>query len=55
MLNGRMRMCRDPRFIRDFKNKNAVEVWAEHGPTKKKKKLWRRKDDKLAYPYTEAK
>jgi hypothetical protein len=28
-------------------------VWGEHVVTKKKKKLWRRKDDKLAYPYEE--
>lgn len=27
---------RDPRFIREFKAKHAVEVFAEHVPTKKK-------------------
>lgn len=27
---------RDPRFIREFKAKHAVEVFAEHLPTKKK-------------------
>ncbi|KAF7368977.1 Mitochondrial genome maintenance protein [Mycena venus] len=44
----------DPRFIRDFKAKYCVEVFAEHVPTKKKKKLWRRKDQpKLGYPYQE--
>jgi Mitochondrial genome maintenance MGM101 len=35
---------RDPGFIRKFKKKYCVEVWAEHLATKKKKKLWRRKD-----------
>ncbi|KAF7324822.1 Mitochondrial genome maintenance protein [Mycena kentingensis (nom. inval.)] len=44
----------DPRFIREFKAKYCVEVFAEHVPTKKKKKLWRRKDaPKLSYPYQE--
>ncbi|KAK7038021.1 mitochondrial genome maintenance protein [Favolaschia claudopus] len=44
----------DPRFIREFKAKYCVEVFAEHIPTKKKKKLWRRKDQpKLSYPYQE--
>lgn len=47
------RLHRDPRFIREFKAKYAVDVWGEHVVTKKKKKLWRRKDDKLAYPYEE--
>jgi hypothetical protein len=35
---------RDPGFIRKFKKKHCVEVWAEHLTTKKKRKLWRRKD-----------
>ncbi|KAG9045494.1 hypothetical protein FS837_006236 [Tulasnella sp. UAMH 9824] len=43
----------DPRFIREFKAKHCVEVFAEHIPTKRKKKLWRRKDAKLDYPYKE--
>ncbi|KAJ6551583.1 mitochondrial genome maintenance MGM101-domain-containing protein [Mycena capillaripes] len=44
----------DPRFIREFKSKYCVEVFAEHIPTKKKKKMWRRKDSpKLGYPYQE--
>ncbi|KAK0461662.1 mitochondrial genome maintenance MGM101-domain-containing protein [Desarmillaria tabescens] len=61
--NALMRCCKDlgiaselwdPRFIREFKAKYCVEVFAEHIPTKKKKKLWRRKDaPKLAYPYQE--
>lgn len=34
-------------FIRKYKKKYGVEVWAEHVATKKKKKLWRKKDDLL--------
>ncbi|KAJ3854932.1 mitochondrial genome maintenance protein [Lentinula lateritia] len=62
--NALMRCCKDlgvaselwdPRFIREFKVKHCVEVFAEHVPTKKKKKLWRRKDQpKLGYPYQES-
>ncbi|KAF9559663.1 mitochondrial genome maintenance MGM101 [Agrocybe pediades] len=61
--NALMRCCKDlgiaselwdPRFIREFKAKYCVEVFAEHIPTKKKKKLWRRKDQpKFGYPYQE--
>ncbi|KAF7303715.1 Mitochondrial genome maintenance protein [Mycena indigotica] len=61
--NALMRCCKDlgvaselwdPRFIRTFKAKYCVEVFAEHIPTKKKKKLWRRTDaPKLSYPYQE--
>ncbi|CAD6585653.1 MAG: hypothetical protein CYPHOPRED_003166 [Cyphobasidiales sp. Tagirdzhanova-0007] len=60
--NALMRCCKDlgiaselwdPRYIRDFKAKHCTEVWAEHVIAKKKRKLWRRKDDKLSYPYEE--
>ncbi|TFK43863.1 mitochondrial genome maintenance MGM101-domain-containing protein [Crucibulum laeve] len=61
--NALMRCCKDlgiaselwdPRFIREFKAKYCIEVFAEHIPTKKKKKLWRRKDQpKFGYPYQE--
>merc|ERR1712029_1294055 len=60
--NALMRNCKDlgiaselwdPRFIRQFKAKYCQEVWAEHVATKKKRKLWRRKHDKIAYPYEE--
>ncbi|KAG7092781.1 hypothetical protein E1B28_009104 [Marasmius oreades] len=61
--NALMRCCKDlgiaselwdPRFIREFKEKYCVEVWAEHVLTKKKKKVWRRKDQgKVGYPYQE--
>jgi len=61
--NALMRCCKDlgiaselwdPRFIREFKAKHCVEVFVEHLPTKKKRKLWRRKDQgKFGYPYQE--
>jgi len=61
--NALMRCCKDlgiaselwdPRFIREFKKQYCVEVFAEHVPTKKKRKLWRRKDQpKFEYPYKE--
>jgi hypothetical protein len=61
--NALMRCCKDlgvaselwdPRFIREFKAKFCVEIFAEHLPTKKKKKLWRRKDQpKFGYPFQE--
>jgi len=61
--NALMRCCKDlgiaselwdPRFIREFKAAHGAEVFAEHVITKKKRKLWRRKDQpKLDYPYRE--
>lgn len=61
--NALMRCCKDlgiaselwdPRFIREFKAKYCVEVFVEHLTTKKKRKLWRRKDaPKFDYPYKE--
>ncbi|KAI8338481.1 mitochondrial genome maintenance MGM101 [Chlamydoabsidia padenii] len=60
--NALMRCCKDlgiaselwdPVFIRKFKKKYCTEVWAEHVTTKRKKKLWRKKDDILEYPYKE--
>ncbi|KAA1466530.1 mitochondrial genome maintenance MGM101 [Dentipellis sp. KUC8613] len=61
--NALMRCCKDlgvaselwdPRFIREFKAKHCVEVFVEHLPTKKKRKLWRRKDQpKFEYPFKE--
>ncbi|WFC96762.1 hypothetical protein MBRA1_003424 [Malassezia brasiliensis] len=60
--NALMRCCKDlgiaselwdPRFVRQFKAKHCVEVWAA-GSDGKKRKLWRRKDDgPLEYPYKE--
>ncbi|KAH9965834.1 mitochondrial genome maintenance MGM101-domain-containing protein [Russula dissimulans] len=61
--NALMRCCKDlgvaselwdPRFIREFRKEYCIEVFAEHVPTKKKRKLWRRKDQpKFEYPYKE--
>ncbi|CAO3616949.1 unnamed protein product [Cunninghamella blakesleeana] len=60
--NALMRCCKDlgiaselwdPVFIRKYKKKYCVEVWAEHVTTKRKKKVWRKKDDVLDYPYKE--
>ncbi|KAF8592668.1 mitochondrial genome maintenance MGM101 [Ramaria rubella] len=60
--NALMRCCKDlgiaselwdPRFIREFKTKYCQEVFVEHLPTKKKKKLWRRKEHKFDYPWKE--
>jgi len=61
--NALMRCCKDlgiaselwdPRYIREFKTAHCIDVFVEHLPTKKKKKLWRRKDQpKFAYPYQE--
>jgi len=61
--NALMRCCKDlgiaselwdPRFIREFKAKHCVEIFAEHASTKKKKKLWRRRDQpKFDYPWKE--
>ncbi|THH18194.1 hypothetical protein EW146_g2733 [Bondarzewia mesenterica] len=61
--NALMRCCKDlgvaselwdPRFIREFKARHCVEVFAEHIPTKRKRKLWRRKDQpKFEYPFKE--
>ncbi|KAG0170436.1 hypothetical protein DFQ30_002508 [Apophysomyces sp. BC1015] len=60
--NALMRCCKDlgiaselwdPVFIRKYKKKYCVEVWAEHVMTKKKKKLWRKKDESLDYPFKE--
>ncbi|CAK7905478.1 mitochondrial genome maintenance protein Mgm101p [[Candida] anglica] len=59
--NALMRCCKDlgiaselwdPSFIRKWKAKYADEVFAEHVVTKKKKKLWKLKSNKVFdYPY----
>ena len=43
----------DPRWIRKFTAQNAKEVWVEHVVSKKKKKVWIRKDDAVRYPFKE--
>ena len=45
----------DPRYIRKFMAQNAKEVFVEHQLTKKKKKMYLRKDEKVSYPYRETK
>ncbi|CCF56991.1 hypothetical protein KAFR_0B06940 [Kazachstania africana CBS 2517] len=58
--NALMRCCKDlgigselwdPVFIKQFKETNCVEKFVEHITTKKKKKIWLRKDRKVEYPY----
>jgi len=60
--NALMRCCKDlgiaselwdPRFIRKFMASNSKEVWVEHVTTKKKKKIFLRKDDAARYPFKE--
>ncbi|KAF9117658.1 hypothetical protein BGW39_001969 [Mortierella sp. 14UC] len=63
--NALMRCCKDlgiaselwdPAFIRKFKRQYCEEVFVEHAVTKKKKKLWKRKDQgDFDYPYSKAK
>jgi hypothetical protein len=45
----------DPRWIREFKRKNAKEMFVEHVVSKKKTKIWIRKDDNVRYPWKESK
>ncbi|ORY79974.1 mitochondrial genome maintenance protein MGM101 [Protomyces lactucae-debilis] len=58
--NALMRCCKDlgiaselwdPGFIRKFKKEHCVEQFVEHVVSKKKRKLWRRKDGSWEYPY----
>lgn len=45
----------DPRWIRSFLKEHVREVFVEHQPTKKRKKMWLRKDDVVKYPFKETK
>ncbi|KAJ5485083.1 Mitochondrial genome maintenance protein [Penicillium diatomitis] len=45
----------DPRWIRKYKAKYAREVFVEHVVSKKKSKIWTRKDDPVGYPWKESK
>lgn len=45
----------DPRFIRKFLTESTKAMWVEHTVTKKKKKIYLRKDDKVGYPWKETK
>ncbi|GMM28489.1 Mgm101 protein [Martiniozyma asiatica (nom. inval.)] len=58
--NALMRCCKDlgiaselwdPRFIKAFKKKWCENIFVEYVPTKKKKKIWKRKDDDVDYPF----
>ncbi|OAA53805.1 mitochondrial genome maintenance protein mgm101 [Niveomyces insectorum RCEF 264] len=58
--NALMRCCKDlgvaselwdPRFIRTFKQAHGREVWVEHVATKKRRRIWLRKDCPPVYPY----
>ncbi|KAF9351406.1 hypothetical protein BGX26_010577 [Mortierella sp. AD094] len=63
--NALMRCCKDlgiaselwdPSFIRKFKKQYCEELFAEHVITKRKKKLWKRKDQPdFEYPYSKGK
>ncbi|KAF9302811.1 hypothetical protein BGZ74_004831 [Mortierella antarctica] len=63
--NALMRCCKDlgiaselwdPSFIRKFKKQYCDEQFVEHAITKKKKKLWKRKDQPdFDYPYSKTK
>lgn len=62
--NALMRCCKDlgvasdlwdPVFIRKFNAEHVKEVFVEHQVTKKKKKMYLRKDGKVVYPYKETK
>lgn len=45
----------DPRFIRTFVKEHLREVFVEHQVSKKKKKIFLRKDDTVKYPFKETK
>ena len=62
--NALMRCCKDlgvaselwdPRYIRKFLKEYAKDVFVEHQTTKKRKKVWLRKDDVVKYPFKEVK
>ncbi len=45
----------DPRYIQKFMKQYGKEVFVEHQVTKKRKKIWMRKDDTVKYPFKETK
>ncbi|KAL4862876.1 mitochondrial genome maintenance MGM101-domain-containing protein [Aspergillus spectabilis] len=45
----------DPRWIRKYKAQYTREAFVEHAVTKKKTKIWLRKDDPISYPWKETK
>ncbi|KAI9846797.1 MAG: hypothetical protein M1837_003646 [Sclerophora amabilis] len=62
--NAMMRCCKDlgvaselwdPRYIRKFIAEHGKEVFVEHATTKRRRKIWLRKDESAKYPYKETK
>ncbi|KAI9786168.1 MAG: hypothetical protein M1839_007578 [Geoglossum umbratile] len=62
--NAMVRCCKDlgvaselwdPRWVREYLDKNTKETFVEHVVTKKKKKITIRKDDKVRSPWRETK
>ncbi|KAK2737869.1 hypothetical protein FQN55_000881 [Onygenales sp. PD_40] len=62
--NAMMRCCKDlgvasqlwdPRWIRQFRAKYTREAFVEHVTTKRRTKIWVRKDDAVSYPWKETK
>jgi hypothetical protein len=63
--NALMRCCKDlgvgselwdPVYIRKFMQNHAKDIWVEHMTTKKKKRIFMRKDvSKIPYPWKEVK
>jgi hypothetical protein len=58
--NAMMRCCKDlgvaselwdPRFCRNFMAQHAKEVFVENQLTRKRRKIWMRKDDTVRYPF----
>ncbi|SCU80606.1 LANO_0B00672g1_1 [Lachancea nothofagi CBS 11611] len=58
--NALMRCCKDlgigselwdPVFIKSFKKTHCTDKFVEHVTTKKKRKIWLRKDREVEYPY----
>ncbi|KAL5343860.1 mitochondrial genome maintenance MGM101-domain-containing protein [Aspergillus crustosus] len=45
----------DPRWIRKYKAQYTREAFVEHVMSKKKTKIWLRKDDPVSYPWKETK
>ncbi len=45
----------DPKFIRKFLKEHVKELFVEHQVTKKRKKMFLRKDDIVRYPFKETK
>lgn len=45
----------DPRWIRKFRAEYTREVNVEHVITRRRSKIWIRKDDEVTYPYKEVK